>query len=88
MTTSYGEDLEELTVAVILMARLQPVDDNADNVPSYDAKAISLNSPLQMIIFAAITAMEIMFKAISLFVKYNKLEGLGHNFVFGWTMSG
>ncbi|GJT16610.1 retrovirus-related pol polyprotein from transposon TNT 1-94 [Tanacetum coccineum] len=42
LDTSYGEDLEELTVAVILMARLQPVDDNADNVPSYDAKAISL----------------------------------------------
>ncbi|GJT21382.1 retrovirus-related pol polyprotein from transposon TNT 1-94 [Tanacetum coccineum] len=38
----YGEDtLEELTDAVMLMARLQPADDNAKNVPSYDAKAVS-----------------------------------------------
>nr|GEX55632.1 putative RNA-directed DNA polymerase [Tanacetum cinerariifolium] len=34
--TSYGEDLEELTTAVMLMARLQPADDNTENVPSYD----------------------------------------------------
>ncbi|GJU77447.1 retrovirus-related pol polyprotein from transposon TNT 1-94 [Tanacetum coccineum] len=39
--TSYGEDLEELTDAVMLMARLQPADDNAKIVPSYDAKAVS-----------------------------------------------
>ncbi|GJZ31769.1 hypothetical protein Tco_0576816, partial [Tanacetum coccineum] len=39
---SYGEDtLEELTAAVVLMARLQPADDNTENVPSYDAKAVS-----------------------------------------------
>ncbi|GKA30565.1 putative RNA-directed DNA polymerase [Tanacetum coccineum] len=41
LDTSYGEDLEELTAAVMLMARLQPADDNAENVPSYDAKAVS-----------------------------------------------
>ncbi|GJZ44722.1 hypothetical protein Tco_0592318 [Tanacetum coccineum] len=41
LDTSYGEDLEELTAAVMLMARLQPTDDNAENVPSYDAKAVS-----------------------------------------------
>ncbi|GJS76596.1 putative ribonuclease H-like domain-containing protein [Tanacetum coccineum] len=42
LDTSYGEDtLEELTTAVMLMARLQPADDNAENVPSYDAKAAS-----------------------------------------------
>nr|GEX69466.1 putative RNA-directed DNA polymerase [Tanacetum cinerariifolium] len=35
--TSYGEDLEELTTAVMLMARLQPADDNTENVPSYDS---------------------------------------------------
>ncbi|GKG05651.1 hypothetical protein Tco_0325737, partial [Tanacetum coccineum] len=41
LDTSYGEDLEELTAAVMLMARLQPADDNIKNVPSYDAKAVS-----------------------------------------------
>ncbi|GKD63102.1 retrovirus-related pol polyprotein from transposon TNT 1-94, partial [Tanacetum coccineum] len=39
--TLYGEDLEELTVVVMLMARLQPADDNVEIVPSYDAKAVS-----------------------------------------------
>nr|GEU53593.1 hypothetical protein [Tanacetum cinerariifolium] len=39
LDTSYGEDtLEELTAAIMLMARLQPADEN---VPSYDAKAVS-----------------------------------------------
>ncbi|GJS96045.1 hypothetical protein Tco_0803013 [Tanacetum coccineum] len=41
LDTSYGEDLEELTAVVMLMAQLQPVDDNAKIVPSYDAKAVS-----------------------------------------------
>ncbi|GKF34682.1 hypothetical protein Tco_0107882, partial [Tanacetum coccineum] len=41
LDTSYGEDLEELTVAVMLMARQQPANDNAKNVPSYNAKAVS-----------------------------------------------
>ncbi|GJT38476.1 hypothetical protein Tco_0938341, partial [Tanacetum coccineum] len=41
LNTSYGEDLEELTTADMLMARLQPADDHAMNVPSYDAKAVS-----------------------------------------------
>ncbi|GJT30604.1 hypothetical protein Tco_0910879 [Tanacetum coccineum] len=41
LDTSYGDDLEELTAAVMLMARLQPADDTAENVPSYDAKAVS-----------------------------------------------
>ncbi|GKE37315.1 hypothetical protein Tco_1460720 [Tanacetum coccineum] len=41
LDNSYGEDLEELTAAVMLMARLQPTDDKAKNVPSYDAKAAS-----------------------------------------------
>ncbi|GJV90635.1 hypothetical protein Tco_1538448 [Tanacetum coccineum] len=40
LETSYGEDLEELTAAVMLMARLQPADDNAKIVPSYNAKAV------------------------------------------------
>ncbi|GKB32536.1 retrovirus-related pol polyprotein from transposon TNT 1-94 [Tanacetum coccineum] len=38
----YGDEtLEELTVVVIMMARIQPDDDNADCEPSYDAKAVS-----------------------------------------------
>ncbi|GKF61531.1 hypothetical protein Tco_0181585 [Tanacetum coccineum] len=39
LDTSYGEDLEELTAVVMLMARLQPADENAETVSSYDAKA-------------------------------------------------
>ncbi|GKF29501.1 hypothetical protein Tco_0095843 [Tanacetum coccineum] len=41
LNTSYGEDLEELTATVMLMARLQLADDTAQNVSSYDAKAVS-----------------------------------------------
>ncbi|GJV61121.1 hypothetical protein Tco_1467221 [Tanacetum coccineum] len=41
LDTSYGEESEELTAAVMLMARLQPADENAKIVPSYDAKAVS-----------------------------------------------
>ncbi|GJX55505.1 retrovirus-related pol polyprotein from transposon TNT 1-94 [Tanacetum coccineum] len=41
LDTSYGDDLEELTAAVMLMARIQPADENAETVPSYDAKAVS-----------------------------------------------
>ncbi|GKC44846.1 hypothetical protein Tco_1062568 [Tanacetum coccineum] len=33
--------MEELTTAVMLMARIQPADGNAATVPSYDAKAVS-----------------------------------------------
>ncbi|GJS30191.1 retrovirus-related pol polyprotein from transposon TNT 1-94 [Tanacetum coccineum] len=41
LDTSYGEDLEELTATIMLMARLQPADENAETVPSYDVKAVS-----------------------------------------------
>ncbi|GJX84306.1 retrovirus-related pol polyprotein from transposon TNT 1-94 [Tanacetum coccineum] len=41
LDTSYGEELEELTAAVMLMVRLQPADENAETVPSYDTKAVS-----------------------------------------------
>nr|GEV61370.1 hypothetical protein [Tanacetum cinerariifolium] len=34
LDNSYGEELEELTTSVMLMAQLQPMDDNAKNVPS------------------------------------------------------
>nr|GEZ40061.1 hypothetical protein [Tanacetum cinerariifolium] len=35
------EIMEELTAIIMLMARIQSVDDNAKTVPSYDAKAVS-----------------------------------------------
>ncbi|GJU70259.1 retrovirus-related pol polyprotein from transposon TNT 1-94, partial [Tanacetum coccineum] len=39
---SYGDEtMEELTAAVIMMARIQPTDDNPESEPSYDAKAAS-----------------------------------------------
>nr|GEZ55316.1 hypothetical protein [Tanacetum cinerariifolium] len=42
LETSHGEEtIKELTAAVMLMARIQPVDGNAQTVPSYDANAIS-----------------------------------------------
>ncbi|GJR82145.1 putative ribonuclease H-like domain-containing protein [Tanacetum coccineum] len=40
--TSYREEtMEELTAAVMLMARIQLATRNAETVPSYDAKAVS-----------------------------------------------
>ncbi|GJT29304.1 hypothetical protein Tco_0909579 [Tanacetum coccineum] len=42
LDTSYGEEtMEELTTAVMLMARIQLADGNAETMPSYDAKAVS-----------------------------------------------
>nr|GFA25663.1 hypothetical protein [Tanacetum cinerariifolium] len=42
LDNSYEEEtMEELTVAVILMARIQPAGNNVENVPSYDANAVS-----------------------------------------------
>nr|GEX50052.1 hypothetical protein [Tanacetum cinerariifolium] len=44
LDTSYGEEtMEDLTAAVMLMAQIQPVDGNAETVPSYDAKAVREN---------------------------------------------
>ncbi|GKA66892.1 hypothetical protein Tco_0766700, partial [Tanacetum coccineum] len=42
LDTSYGEEtMEELTAAVMLMARIQPTDGNAETVLSYDAQVVS-----------------------------------------------
>ncbi|GJX12838.1 retrovirus-related pol polyprotein from transposon TNT 1-94 [Tanacetum coccineum] len=42
LDNSYGEEImEELTAEVLLMDRIQPADDNAETVSSYDAKAVS-----------------------------------------------
>ncbi|GKF09519.1 hypothetical protein Tco_0043743 [Tanacetum coccineum] len=42
LDNSFGDDiLEELTTVIIMMARIQPADDNANSKSSYDAKAIS-----------------------------------------------
>ncbi|GKE70108.1 hypothetical protein Tco_1528180 [Tanacetum coccineum] len=39
---SFGDEtLEELTVAVIMMARIQPANENAVTEPTYDEKAVS-----------------------------------------------
>ncbi|GKG17425.1 hypothetical protein Tco_0362382, partial [Tanacetum coccineum] len=39
LDNSYGDEtLENLTAAVIMMARIQSADDNATSEPSYDAK--------------------------------------------------
>ncbi|GJR64130.1 hypothetical protein Tco_0010195 [Tanacetum coccineum] len=42
LDTTYGEEImEDLTVAVMLMARIQSADGNVETVPTYDAKAVS-----------------------------------------------
>ncbi|GJU00900.1 hypothetical protein Tco_1111238 [Tanacetum coccineum] len=42
LDTSYREEtMEEVTTAVMLMARIQPADGNAETVSSYDAKVVS-----------------------------------------------
>nr|GEZ85529.1 hypothetical protein [Tanacetum cinerariifolium] len=42
LDNSYGDDtLKELTAAIIMMARIQPPNDNVVIEPNYDAKAIS-----------------------------------------------
>ncbi|GJZ45513.1 hypothetical protein Tco_0593109 [Tanacetum coccineum] len=47
LDNSYGDEkLEEPTAAVIMMARIQPADDNDVTDPNYDVKAISeVNAP-------------------------------------------
>ncbi|GKC65078.1 hypothetical protein Tco_1097676, partial [Tanacetum coccineum] len=47
LNNSYGDEkLEELTAAIIMMARIQPAGYNAMTDPNYDAKAISeVNAP-------------------------------------------
>ncbi|GKA77979.1 hypothetical protein Tco_0784516 [Tanacetum coccineum] len=42
LDNAYGDEtLEELTAVVIMMARIQLADDNAETDPKYDAKAVS-----------------------------------------------
>ncbi|GKC20400.1 hypothetical protein Tco_1022550, partial [Tanacetum coccineum] len=42
LDSSYGDEtLEELTAVVIMMAHIQPANDNAVTEPIYDAKAVS-----------------------------------------------
>ncbi|GJR34785.1 putative RNA-directed DNA polymerase [Tanacetum coccineum] len=42
LDNAYGDDtLEELTVVVIMMARIKPADDKAETGPKYDSKAVS-----------------------------------------------
>nr|GEU58876.1 hypothetical protein [Tanacetum cinerariifolium] len=45
LDTSYGEEtMEELTAAVMLMARIKPADGNAETLPLYDAKAVKIKA--------------------------------------------
>ncbi|GJZ28720.1 integrase, catalytic region, zinc finger, CCHC-type containing protein [Tanacetum coccineum] len=42
LNNAYGnETLEELTAAVIMIARIQPADDNVETEPKYDAEVVS-----------------------------------------------
>nr|GEX26888.1 integrase, catalytic region, zinc finger, CCHC-type, peptidase aspartic, catalytic [Tanacetum cinerariifolium] len=41
LDNSYGEEPKELTATVMLTTRLEPAADNTENVPSYDAKAVT-----------------------------------------------
>nr|GEV13980.1 integrase, catalytic region, zinc finger, CCHC-type, peptidase aspartic, catalytic [Tanacetum cinerariifolium] len=44
LDNSYAEEtMEELTTTIMLMARIQLTDGNAETVPSYDAKAVKNN---------------------------------------------
>ncbi|GKC31752.1 retrovirus-related pol polyprotein from transposon TNT 1-94 [Tanacetum coccineum] len=50
LDNSYGEEtMKELTVVVMLMARIQPADGKAETVPSYDAKDV--NEVIQLILW-------------------------------------
>nr|GEU35425.1 MAK10-like protein [Tanacetum cinerariifolium] len=51
LNNSFGDEtLEELTAVVIMMARIQPTNDNAVTEPTYDAKATSeVNASHKMI---------------------------------------
>nr|GFB38692.1 hypothetical protein [Tanacetum cinerariifolium] len=42
LDNAYGEEtLDESTASVMLMARIQPANENAETMPSYDTKAVS-----------------------------------------------
>ncbi|GKA15328.1 retrovirus-related pol polyprotein from transposon TNT 1-94, partial [Tanacetum coccineum] len=42
LDNAYGDEtLEELTASIIMMARIQPADDNAETEPKFDAEAVS-----------------------------------------------
>ncbi|GKA59925.1 hypothetical protein Tco_0759238 [Tanacetum coccineum] len=51
LDNSFGDEtLKELTVAVIMMTRIQPADDNGVKKPNYDAKVVSkVNASHKMI---------------------------------------
>ncbi|GKC65861.1 hypothetical protein Tco_1098459 [Tanacetum coccineum] len=43
LDNAYGDEtLEELTAAVIMMAGIQPANDNAETEPKYDVEAVSM----------------------------------------------
>ncbi|GKE25742.1 hypothetical protein Tco_1441126 [Tanacetum coccineum] len=53
LENAYGDDtLEELTAAVIKIARIQPTDEKGDAEPKYEADAISEVNALQIILIS------------------------------------
>nr|GEX02816.1 retrovirus-related Pol polyprotein from transposon TNT 1-94 [Tanacetum cinerariifolium] len=85
LDNSYGEEtIEELTAAVMLMARIQPGDGNTETVPSYDAKTVSevnasskvheQNQDLLITIFELKNKLQTVDKEKNVNTKFNKSE--------------
>ncbi|GKD44982.1 integrase, catalytic region, zinc finger, CCHC-type containing protein [Tanacetum coccineum] len=84
LENSYKEDtLEDLTAAVMLMARIQPVDGNTETVPSYDAKPVSEKFMGTVCFgndhFATITGYGDYVQGNLKICHVYYVEGLGHN---------
>nr|GEV12914.1 hypothetical protein [Tanacetum cinerariifolium] len=59
LDTAYEDDtLEELSAVVIMMARIQPADDNDDAEPKYDIEAISEVNALQINLISGMISKE------------------------------
>nr|GEY57045.1 hypothetical protein [Tanacetum cinerariifolium] len=75
LDTSYGEEtIEELTVVVMLMARIQPADGNVETVPSYDAKVVSKNQDLLITISELKNKLKTVDKGKNVNTKFDKSE--------------
>ncbi|GJX74570.1 hypothetical protein Tco_0313165 [Tanacetum coccineum] len=62
---------------VIMMARIQPADDNADFEPSYNAKVVSENQDLLMTISELKNKLKIINKGKNVNTKFDKSETSG-----------
>nr|GEV09604.1 retrovirus-related Pol polyprotein from transposon TNT 1-94 [Tanacetum cinerariifolium] len=78
LDTSYGEKtMEELTAAVMFMARIQLVDGNAKTVPSNDVKAVSKNQDLLITISEIKNKLKTVDKGKNVNTKFDKSEASG-----------